>query len=256
MMTSPYEPSSSLSAKITRKLVPYQRRRNFYFKTKRPVVSFTFDDFPRSAITNGSDILEREGWHSTFYVAAGLAGINNHHGQHFLPEDLLTLKDKGHEIAGHTYGHKDCERLSVQDALKEIDRNKSALMAMGITDKIDHFAYPFGATSVALKQGLQNQFKTMRGIKAGVHRNKADLNGLMSAPLFSGKKLTHAMSLISSLKTRPGWLTLFVHDIRNQPSQWGCTPDEFMLIIQAVKNSGAIVLPIGTAVQQLEAQYE
>lgn len=254
-MTLPYEPSASIKAKIARRLVPYRARRDLHFRLNRPVVSFTFDDFPRSAIENGSNVLETEGWQGTFYVAAGLAGLENHHGQSFEAEDLPKLIQRGHEIAGHTFTHTDCELLSADKVRAEIDRNHTALLAMGVQQNLDHFAYPFGAASAQLKQSLQGRFKTMRGIHAGVHHNKADLNGLMSAPLFSGQTLKETLHLIEGLKTRPGWLTLFAHDIRENPSDWGCTPNDFKTVIAAVKESGALVLPIGRALEYLESKH-
>ena len=253
-MNSPYEPSATLKAKLTRRLVPFRARRDLHFKLTRPVVSFTFDDFPRSAITGGSDQLEAEDWRATFYVSAGLAELENHHGQHFKASDLQALMKRGHEIGGHTFTHIDCEALSSEDVIAEIDRNKIALQAMGVPN-IAHFAYPFGASSAPLKQALQGRFKTMRGITPGAHRHKADLNGLLSAPIFSGHKLDTTLRLIEGLKSRPAWLTLFAHDIREKPSEWGCTPAEFSAAIKAVKDSGALVLPIGEAVDYLEAHH-
>lgn len=254
-MNIPYEPSRSVSAKIARKLLPYRARREITFSLNRPIVSFTFDDFPRSAIENGSNVLEAEGWAGTFYVASGLMGLANHHGAHFEAEDITPLTLRGHEIAGHTFTHSDCDQLGTHDTLAEIERNKTALEGMGHIGKIEHFAYPFGAANVGLKHILQSRFKTVRGIVPGVHVDKADLNGLLSTPLFSGPKLQHALEMIAGLKARPGWLTLFTHDIRDNPSAWGCTPDEFLQIVRAVKQSGALVLPIGKALEHLEAHH-
>lgn len=254
-MITPYEPSRSVSAKIARRLLPYRARRDIRFSLTRPIVSFTFDDFPRSAIENGSNVLEAEGWAGTFYVASGLMGTSNHHGAHFKAEDIIPLTVRGHEIAGHTFTHSDCDQLGTRDTLAEIDRNKAALEAMGHIGNIEHFAYPFGAANADLKQALQDQFKTVRGIAPGVQVGKADLNGLLSTPLFSGAKLGQALEMIEGLKARPGWLTLFTHDIRDTPSAWGCTPEEFLKIVQAVKKSGALVLPIGKALQHLEAHH-
>ena len=242
-----YEPSKSLAAKIARRLVPLQARRELRFSLDQPVVSFTFDDFPRSSIANGSDILEREGWNATFYVASGLRDAHNHHGQQFTAEDLQALEDRGHEIACHTFSHIDCTTISRDAVLKEIDQNREALRAMGIKGNIDHFAYPFGAVDRKTKRALEKRFKTLRGINPQTNRDRLDLNCLDSAGLFSGKALEHTLRLIKGQSNAPGWLTLFAHDICNEPSKWGCTPDEFETIVDAVKQSGAIVLTIHQA---------
>lgn len=251
-MNTPYEPSRALTAKLARKILPYRARNEIRFHIDRPIVSFTFDDFPRSAITNGSDLLETLDWRATFYVASGLMGTHNHHGEQFNAHNITDLRERGHEIAGHTFSHSDCDQMGITKTLAEIERNTSALEAMGHTLPIEHFAYPFGAANACLKQALQNQFKTVRGIVPGVHRNKADLNGLYSTPIFSGEKLQHALAQIEGLKTSHGWLTLFTHDIRENPSEWGCTPEEFKRIVNAVQATGALVLPIGEALQHLE----
>jgi peptidoglycan/xylan/chitin deacetylase (PgdA/CDA1 family) len=251
----PYEPSNRLAAKIARRFVPFQEQRDLRFALKRPVVSFTFDDFPRSAIENGSDVLERQGWNATFYVAAGLRDVHNHHGQQFSAVDLPALEARGHEIAAHSFSHIDMTKLSSAALISEINRNEKTLRNMGVKGPIDNFAYPFGAVNVNVKKTLGERFKSLRGITPGAHRDKADLNGLKSAPIFSGDKLAHTLKLINGLKSKPGWLTLFAHDVRDTPSEWGCTPEEFKAVIAAVKQSGALVLPIQEAISHIEANH-
>ena len=64
--------------------------------------------------------------------------------------------------------------------------------------------------------------------------------------------MDQALKLIKDLKSKPGWLTLFAHDIRDTPSEWGCTPEEFKTVLAAVKQSGAIVLPVHQAISLIE----
>ena len=252
-MKTAYQPSTSFMAKIRRKALPFRARRMLNFSLDKPIVSFTFDDFPRSAISNGSDILEAENWRATFYVAAGLEGIDNHHGEHFCAEDIPALAQRGHEIAGHTYTHIDCEHIGLDSTLSEIDRNVSALKSMGLTNEIENFAYPFGVANAALKHGLQSRFLSMRGVRTGLHNGQADLNDLKSCPLYSGDTLTTALGYINDLTSTPGWLVLFAHDIQTVPSEWGCTPQEFCTVIDAVKKSGVQVLPVNEALKILRA---
>lgn len=247
-----YEPSTSLSAKISRKLLPLQARRGLKFKLERPIISFTFDDFPRSALTTGADMLEAENWFATFYVAAGLMGIENHHGESFTEADLTKVQKNGHEIAGHTFSHLDCATSTPAQITAEIDRNNTALIALGVTEPIEHFAWPYGTTTAAHKSALAKHFKSMRGVRSGIMQNSADLNCLKSTPLFSGAEFDQALEQVAGLNKRPGWLIFFTHDVRENPSEWGITPSDFGGIIAAVKDSGAEVLPVGKALKQLE----
>ena len=250
-----YQPSTSLGAKISRKLLPLQARRNLRFKLERPIVSFTFDDFPRSALTNGADMLMAEDWHATFYVAAGLMGIENHHGESFDEADLANARKAGHEIAGHTYSHLDCATSTPAQVMAEIEHNNTALIALGVTEPIEHFAWPYGTTTAGHKSALGKHFKSMRGVRPGVHHNSADLNCLKSTPLYSGAEFDQALEQIAGLNKHPGWLIFFTHDVRENPSQWGITPSNFKQIITAVKDSGAEVLTVGKALTKLEGNY-
>lgn len=42
-------------------------RNNFLFKSEKPIVSFTFDDFPKTAATNGRRILNEYKKRGTFF---------------------------------------------------------------------------------------------------------------------------------------------------------------------------------------------
>jgi len=48
---------------------------------QQSIISFSFDDCPKSAITHGLPLLEAKGWRATIYVAYGLCGTTNHLGK-------------------------------------------------------------------------------------------------------------------------------------------------------------------------------
>src|ERR1051326_7690424 len=66
-------------------------------------VSFTFDDFPRSALTAGGRILEEYGLRGTYYASLQLAGSVGDLGPMFEREDVLAAHALGPELACHTY---------------------------------------------------------------------------------------------------------------------------------------------------------
>jgi len=57
---------------------------------------------------------------------------------------------------------------------------------------------------------------------------------------------------VDKLKTSPSWLILFTHDVRENPSEFGCTHSDFMKIVKAVENSGAEVLPVADVLSKLQ----
>src|ERR1700730_10018379 len=81
--------------------------RRFRITTEQPIISFTFDDFPRSALFAGGAILKRFGVRGTYYASLGLIGTTGPTGQMFTFDDLNILLDQRHEIGCHTYDHCD-----------------------------------------------------------------------------------------------------------------------------------------------------
>src|SRR6202035_1848450 len=72
-------------------------RRPFAINTQTPLISFTFDDFPRSALLTGGAILQSFGLAGTYYASLGLIGKETATGNMFLAEDLKLLVEQGHE---------------------------------------------------------------------------------------------------------------------------------------------------------------
>ncbi len=248
-MTYIYEPARDLKSRINRRLTEYRAQNFLKIKPGKTIISFSFDDCPRSAIDNGVRALDAEGWLSTIYVACGLFNIDNHLGKHIAPEDVIALHENGHEIGEHTYSHKDAVTLGLERFLKDIDRNQQELSSLGLPPS-QTIAYPYGQTTPSLKTVMTDRFAGARGISPRLHKQQVDLNQIGSVPLFSST-IDTALKSIRHVGKSGGWLTLFTHDIRDTPSSWGCTSDDIAEIIHAVKESGADVLTIKDAISNI-----
>jgi peptidoglycan/xylan/chitin deacetylase (PgdA/CDA1 family) len=102
-------------------------RRPFFIRTDRPLISFTFDDFPRSALLTGGAILNRYGRAGTYYASLGLVGKQTPSGQIFFPDDLQTLLEQGHELGCHTFSHCDSWETATKTFEDSIVENRAAL---------------------------------------------------------------------------------------------------------------------------------
>src|SRR5262249_36925320 len=71
-------------------------------------VSFTFRDFPKSALATGGALLEKHGRRGTYYAALGLAGTTGDMGPIGDADDIRVAHRAGHELACHTYSHLNC----------------------------------------------------------------------------------------------------------------------------------------------------
>src|SRR5208282_2286799 len=92
-----------------------------------PMVSFTFDDFPRSALTVAGAMLEENGLRGTYYAAMGLMGKRTSVGEIFNAADLRALVETGHELACHTFDHLSCRKVGGSQMQKNCDRNRRAM---------------------------------------------------------------------------------------------------------------------------------
>ena len=88
-----------------RRMARWLQRRMFTIPGGPAIISFTFDDFPRSALLTGGRMLEQAGLAGTYYASLGLMKQTIATGEIFSPEDLPGLLAHGHELACHTYNH-------------------------------------------------------------------------------------------------------------------------------------------------------
>ena len=86
--------------------------RTVAMRNRRAIVSFTFDDFPRSAVANGAGLLEDHGARGTFYMTGSYCGRVIDGIPQYGTEDLAALAAAGHEIGCHTFTHPRMSALS------------------------------------------------------------------------------------------------------------------------------------------------
>jgi peptidoglycan/xylan/chitin deacetylase (PgdA/CDA1 family) len=234
----------SIAAKLAREFGGFFCTRPAKIAWPGGVVSFTFDDFPRSAWVNGGAILEQFGKRGTYYAAMGLAGTDSNLGKIFAPDDLRDAHAQGHEIACHTYSHRDCCHAAPAEIVAEIERNAAALAATIDEERVDNFAYPFGGVSLTAKHALGDRFASCRGAGRGVNRGTVDLSDLLSPSIYS-RDFDHEAPcrLIDDARAANGWVIFHTHDVTEAPSPFGCTPAQFQAVV-AYAAENATALPV------------
>lgn len=233
----------SIAAKLARELGGFLSTRPAKIEWPGGVVSFTFDDFPRSARINGGAILEKFDKRGTYYAAMGLAGTASPLGPMFDADDLRAVHAQGHEIACHTYSHRDCCRAAPNEIAAEIERNAAALAEL-IDAPLDNFAYPFGGVSLTAKNALAGRFASCRGTGRGLNQGTVDLADLLATSIYGQDFDRDALcQLIDDAQAANGWVIFYTHDIADAPSPFGCTPAQFQAIV-AYAAENAPVLPV------------
>jgi peptidoglycan/xylan/chitin deacetylase (PgdA/CDA1 family) len=208
------------------------------------VVSFTFDDFPKSSIAVGGRILENYGVRGTYFVCMDLAGTERNIGRMFDREDIYAAHSAGHEIACHTYTHLDCSASPEQSILAEIDDNAAALSSLLGGLAPTNFAYPYGRVSPAAKRVLGSRFVSCRGIREDINHGIIDLADLAAISIYSSVFDESKMRLlIDRNRSLGGWLIFYTHDIAKVPSPFGCTPKQLETAV-ACASQHATILPV------------
>ena len=253
-----------LATEATRTLL----RRRLPVCTSVPLISFTFDDFPRSALLEAGSILRRHRALGTYYASLGLMGKQSDMGPMYEEEDLKELVNLGHELGCHTFGH--CHSWSTPPAEYEraILENQQALARVLPGVSFQTFAYPHSAPRLAVKRVASRHFRCCRGggMRVGryIHRHTAggqtfnrgvtDLNYLCAFFLEQSIDNPAAVkSLIDQNARARGWLILATHDVCNEPSPFGCTPAFFEQVVRWSSESGARILPVMKALETIQA---
>jgi peptidoglycan/xylan/chitin deacetylase (PgdA/CDA1 family) len=236
---------------VRRKFVSSMCKREAPLGTRGPIVSFTFDDFPRSALTAGGEILRSHGIRGTYYAAAGMMDTSNHLGEQFRAGDLDKLLRDGHELASHTFSHLSCRSISVERFRRDVERGRRELEKITGQSDSGNFAFPFGQITLNAKRAVGQDVASSRGIMSGFNGPVIDLNMLRANSLY-GDRSNHAKvrDLIVENERRQSWLIFYTHDVSPTPSPYGCTPELLEFAVSFASQSCAQVSTIAEALSE------
>jgi peptidoglycan/xylan/chitin deacetylase (PgdA/CDA1 family) len=239
-----FSPIRPASPGIGRLLVPGRMTAPVDISPPGPIVSFTFDGVPRSALA-GAEILERVGSLGGFHVSTStLSQRNLTFGDMIRPEDIAYLAQHGHEIGAHTHTYLDCTQASPEVAEADVIANFAFLRAAGAPQQGRSLAYPFGEASPAVRQWAAQRFLIARGAQPGVNARVADRSQLRANLITSHEAdRTRARRLIADCIRSKGWLIFFTHDVRSAPSEMGISLRHFAELAQIARDGGAALLP-------------
>ena len=214
------------------------------------VISFCFDDAPKSACHIGRKLLEHYGCHGTWYIAGGLTDQLEMGRPCHSVSDVQSLAASGHHIGCHTFSHRPCDQLSTIEMVGEITRNAAFFDRIGVPSSKLHFSFPLGAFDLASKRLAAQCFVSTRMTSGGAHFGSADLHALRAEKLYQ-HLMTRArlVSLAKEVAEKKGWLILYTHDVSESPSEWGCTPDLLRCAIETALEMGCRVLPVNQAIR-------
>jgi peptidoglycan/xylan/chitin deacetylase (PgdA/CDA1 family) len=242
---------------VRRKFVSSLCKRQASLGTRGPVVSFTFDDFPRTALTAGGEILRSHGIRGTYYAAVGMMDTSNHLGDQFRASDLDKLLRDGHELASHTFSHISCRSVSVERFRRDVAKGRRAIEQITGQSDSGNFAFPFGQITVNAKRAVGQVVASSRGIIGGLNGRVIDLNLLRANSLYGGES-NHAKvrDLITENERQQGWLIFYTHDVSPTPSPYGCTPELLEYAVSFSSQSCARVSTVAEVLSEVEPRAQ
>ena len=264
----------------------FRRLASFYLARRRvelrhgfPVISFSFDDFPKSSLHLGGKVFERLGVSGTYYVSFGLMDGVSEMVPQFTPldshkrmiawaislraweepmfdeRDVHDLLDQGHEVGCHTFSHCDSWKVTGPDFEASLLDNRFALERLVPTTSFATIAYPFSSCGPRAKRIAAKYFSCCRGGQQGFNSGWTDLNNLRAMALEKCHgNVTFVKDAINRNNSAAGWLIFRTHDTCEHPGRSGCTLEFLEEIVRYSVESGAKVLPVGQAWRTIREQ--
>lgn len=220
----------------------------FKLRNQRPIVSFTFDDFPESAAAAGAPILDEHDARATFYVAGDLVDKWCGHWRGVRADAIVELHRRGHEIGCHTFSHVPAADFDAARLAAEIEENRRYLLDLDPSIRLDNFAYPYGLGSVWHKTQLAKIFRSSRGITPGINSGIVDLQYLRATPLINRHIDEKGIDRIFDASVdKNGWLIFYGHDVAAEPSPYGCTTSLLRYALDAAAKRNVAVMTVADA---------
>jgi peptidoglycan/xylan/chitin deacetylase (PgdA/CDA1 family) len=152
----------------------------------KKAVVVTFDDGSSCIYGQAMPILAKHGFPATVFMISGLVDGSNEwlRGAGF-PErrmlsvaELRTLSAEGIEVGSHTVTHPWLSRIALERARAEVRDSKAQLEDL-LGRQIEHFAYPYGDYSEAVREGVEEAgYSAACSTRWGKRHTEADLYDL------------------------------------------------------------------------------
>lgn len=232
-----------LMVRITRQL----RANPLLCRLSKPIASFTFDDFPKSAWVNGGPILAAYSAPATYYVAGSFCGQTLDGVEYYDRSDLLSVHSAGHEIGDHTFAHEAAPSLPSERIRDDSNRNSHFIGEVLGGVRPETFAYPYGAASLRTKRIFSELFRCCRGSEEGLNSGWLDLAQLSVVSLRRDRDLRIVRQSIAAALRLQAWIIFVTHDVDCTPSPWGTTPRILYETLAETRAAGIEILTVKDA---------
>jgi peptidoglycan/xylan/chitin deacetylase (PgdA/CDA1 family) len=241
-----------LPGAYARRVAKWFARRPFTLPRGHPIITFTFDDFPRSALFGAGSVLEASGAAGTYFVCRGLMGQTIATGEMFRADDLTHLLTHGHELGCHTFHHYPALDTTPSKYESSVAENAAALASLMRSKALQTHSYPISYPRPGTKRRVGRRFRGCRGGGQNLNHGTVDLNYLNSFFLEQSREEFGTIErIIATNADAGGWLVFSTHDVCENPTRFGCTPAFFEKVVRSSNRSGAKIMVMSAALDTL-----
>ena len=223
-------------------------------RSRRGILSVTFDDFPRSAWQVGRELLGAVGGRATYYVAGRFHDSVVDGEPYFTSRDLTELVAAGHELGCHSFDHQSALNVTLSSYMDSVRRNADFVSSVLPGYHLRSHAFPYGQVRVANRLALRRKFAALRGIETPRKLNRFDPTHLRAGALEARREgQIDWPRLIEEAARCGGWLILFTHGLSTRPSPYDAQPRVLERILGRAQSEGLEILPVGEALDRIQA---
>lgn len=238
---------------IAARLVPIVGK----YYSGRPLVYFTFDDFPLSAAQHASSILERHQVRGTFYASTGLMDQAHQLWEMAPAHSMAALEARGHEIGLHTHEHRLAWEYDTPTFVEDLSANQRVIGEKAGGYVAETFAYPYGIGHWTHKRTLSRMVRAARSTYPGINAGQIDLHFLKAYELIDSAMTPESVDgLIDAAVKARGWLIFVSHDVASVPSPFGVSPQLLEHAVATAIAKKVQVLPVCEALDVIGVALE
>ncbi len=213
------------------------------------IVSFTFDDAPKSVVTVGLPLMAEAGYPATVYITT----LNTSVPDYMSWEDVAVVAAQGWEIGAHTHLHLDLTTLTDEAITLDLETANDDFLRHGF-DPVA-FATPFGAYDDRVLEIVKRYYESHRAAwPAGTNSFSPDPYAIVSYKITRDTTIEEVTSLLENLQKTGGWVVFQLHHLFPQgevvTEEYGS--DLLSEIIEQVQSRNIAVLTVSDALKQLK----
>jgi peptidoglycan/xylan/chitin deacetylase (PgdA/CDA1 family) len=213
-----------------------------------PSVTLAFDDGDTSQQAHAVSVLEQYGWNGTFYIVTSWIDTPSY----ITTDQLIRLKDSGHEIGSHTVTHpwfwKYLPGFLIRSELQNSQRTLKNMCGTGINS----FASPYGFYGRRIINESKKYYTNHRTVDYGFNTRSFDRHRIKVQEVLIHITPQQVGKWIQFAQEQNYWLVLLYHRINESAEKWSTTPASFKEQMSILAKLDIPVLTMNNALAKIE----